>query len=156
MSLIGIVFALTGLGFLCWALFKLAIYAFPVYCGLWVALGAYHSGAGLVGAVLLAPIAGTVVFAAGQLAFTAVRSTLPRIVIALVFSVPAFAAGYQVVFALTRIGTPSQTWSGIFAVAGGVAAGATALARLTREIGETRGSTAAQPLCVTSPIKTAI
>jgi len=69
MSLIGILLTLAGLGFLCWLLFTLAIYALPFFCSLWVGLAAYHSGAGIVGAFALTLIAGIVVFALGQFAF---------------------------------------------------------------------------------------
>jgi len=132
MSLIGILLTLGGLGFLCWLLFTLAIYALPFFCSLWVGLAAYHSGAGFVGACMLALIAGVVVFALGQFAFATVRSTLLRVSIAFLYAVPALVAGYQATLGLARIGTPSETWCQIFAMAGALAVGATAWMRLTR------------------------
>jgi hypothetical protein len=132
MSFIGILLTLGGLGFLCWLLFTLAIYALPVFCGLWVAVAAYHSGAGFVGAFALALIAGGVVFAVGQFAFLTARSPLIRVAIALLYAAPACVAGYQATLGLARIGTPSEAWCQLFAVAGAVAVGATAWARLTR------------------------
>ena len=132
MSFIGILLTLGGLVFLCWLLFTLAIYALPFFCGLWVALAAYHSGAGIVGAFMLALIAGVVVFALGQFAFARARSPFLRIAIALLYAVPAAVAGYQATLGLARIGTPSETWCQIFAVAGAFAVGATAWVRLTR------------------------
>ena len=83
MSLIGILLTLGGLGFLCWLLFTLAIYALPFFCSLWVGLAAYHSGAGFVGSFMLAVIAGVVVFALGQFAFAKERSPLLRPAIAM-------------------------------------------------------------------------
>ena len=132
MSLIGILLALGGLGFLCWLLFTLAIYAFPFFCSLWGGLAAYHSGAGFVGAFMLALIAGVVVFVLGQFAFATARSPLLRVSIALLYAAPALVAGYQATLVLARIGTPSETWCQVFAVAGAIAVGATAGVRLTR------------------------
>jgi hypothetical protein len=132
MSLIGILLTLGGLGFLCWLLFTLAIYAFPFFCSLWVGLAAYHSGAGFVGAFMLALIAGVVVFALGQFVFATARSPLLRLAIASAYAGPACIAGYQATLGLARIGTPSETWSQLFAVAGAIAVGATAWVRLTR------------------------
>jgi hypothetical protein len=132
MSLIGILLTLGGLGFLCWLLFTLAIYALPVFAGLWIAGAAYHSGAGYVGAFVVALVAGVAIFGLGQFAFATARAPILRISIALFYSVPALVAGYQATLGLARIGTPSGTWCQIFAAAGGLAVGAAAWLRLTR------------------------
>jgi hypothetical protein len=73
-----------------------------------------------------------VVFAFGQFAFAAARSPFLRCAIAAAYAGPACVAGYQATLGLARIGTPSQTWCQVFAVAGGIAVGATAWMRLTR------------------------
>jgi hypothetical protein len=132
MSFIGILLALGGLGFLCWLLFTLAIYAFPFFCSLWVGLVAFHSGAGIVGAFVFALIAGVVVFAFGHFAFATARSPILRLVIASLYTAPALVAGYQATLGLARIGTPSEAWCQFFAFAGAIAVGATAWVRLTR------------------------
>jgi hypothetical protein len=44
MLIIGIVLSFVGLGFLCWLLFVLAVYAPPFFAGVTAALVAYHSG----------------------------------------------------------------------------------------------------------------
>jgi hypothetical protein len=132
MFFVGTLLTLGGLGFLCWLLFTLAIYAFPVFCGLWISVAAYHSGAGIVGAFALALIAGAVVFVVGQLAFSTARSPLIRVAIALLYAAPACLAAYQATLGLARIGTPSEAWCQLFALAGAAAVGATAWARLAR------------------------
>lgn len=132
MSFIGILLTLGGLGFLCLLLFTLAIYALPFFAGLWIGLAAYHGGAGFVGALMLALIAGVVVFALGQFAFATTRSPLLRLVIASAYAGPACIAGYQATLGLARIGTPSEAWCQIFAMAGALGVGATAWLRLTR------------------------
>jgi hypothetical protein len=132
MSFIGILLTLGGLGFLCWLLFTLAIYALPFFASLWIGLAAYHGGAGIVGAFMLALIAGVVVFALGQFAFATARSPLLRLAIASAYAGPACIAGYQATLGLARIGTPSEAWCQFFAVAGAIAVGATTCVRLTR------------------------
>jgi hypothetical protein len=132
MFLIGILITLGGLGFLCWLLFTLAIYALPCFAAMWIGLAAYHSGAGFIGAFVLALIAGLVIFALGQFAFATVRSPLLRFMVASVYAGPACIAGYQATLGLARIGTPSETWCQLFAVAGAIVVGATAWVRLTR------------------------
>ncbi len=53
MLVIGIVLSVFGLGFFCWLLFALAIYALPFLAGLTAGLAAFHSGAGVIGALIV-------------------------------------------------------------------------------------------------------
>jgi hypothetical protein len=155
MSFIGILLTLGGLGFLCWLLFTLAIYALPFFCGLWVGLAAYHNGAGIVGAFVLALIAGVVVFVLGQFAFATARSPLLRVSIASLYTVPALVAGYQATLGLARIGTPSETWCQVFALTGALAVGVTAWVRLTRFEFTPSARTAAQDQRRLAPVGSA-
>src|SRR5260370_37824698 len=54
----GIALNLVGLGVFCWLLFTLAIYALPFFVGVAAGLCAYHTGAGPLGAITLALLAG--------------------------------------------------------------------------------------------------
>jgi hypothetical protein len=74
MLVIGIILSVFGIGFLCCPLFNLAVYALPFFAGLTAGLAAYHSGAGVVGGILVGFFAGAVLLALGQVAFAAVRS----------------------------------------------------------------------------------
>ena len=51
MIIIGIVLSVFGLGFFCWLLFTLAVYALPFLAGLTAGHAAFHSGAGVIGAL---------------------------------------------------------------------------------------------------------
>ena len=51
--LIGLVLGFLGLGFLCWLLFTLAVYALPFFAGMTAGLAALHSGAGIIGAFIV-------------------------------------------------------------------------------------------------------
>ncbi|WP_284736106.1 hypothetical protein [Dongia deserti] len=125
----GIVLSLLGLGALCALIFQLAAYALPVYAAIVAGLYANDSGTGPVGVIALAILAGAVALVLGQLAFS-IRVLPVRIVVALLFAIPAVIAGYGVVHGLSGIGDTSETWRQIFGIAGGAIAGSTALARL--------------------------
>ena len=53
MIVIGLIVSAFGIGFLCWLLFTLAVYALPLFAGMTAGLAAYHSGAGVLGALVV-------------------------------------------------------------------------------------------------------
>jgi hypothetical protein len=91
---------------------------------------AYHSGAGVIGAVLVGFAAGAVALFAGQVAFATVRSPLFRGAIALLFAVPAAVAGYHAALALADFGVPSAIYREVFAVIGAIFVGGTTVVRM--------------------------
>ncbi len=129
MIIVGIVLSVVGLGFFCWLLFTLAVYALQFFAGLTAGLAAFHSGSGLVGAIIVGVLAGGATLAMGQIAFARVRTPLFRVVIGLLYAVPATIAGYHATLGLAHIGVPS--WREAFAVVGAVLVGGTAWARMT-------------------------
>jgi hypothetical protein len=131
MLIIGIILCIFGLGFLCWLMFALAVYALPFFAGVTAGLAAFHSGSGAIGAILVGLVAGVVTLAIGQVAFARVRSPLLRATIALLFAAPAAVAGYHATLGLARIGVPSHEWRETFAIIGAVVVGCTAWARMT-------------------------
>ncbi|WP_312017010.1 hypothetical protein [Bradyrhizobium jicamae] len=90
---------------------------------------ALQSGASVAGALLIGTAGGTLTLVLGQVAVS--RSLALRFVIATAFAVPAAAAGYHVVFALSQIGVPSPTWREVFACLGAVCVGGAAWMRRT-------------------------
>ena len=131
MVALGLVLNTVGIGLFCWLIFTLAVYALPFFVALNVFMMALHSGAGVLGAPLVAIAAGGMTLAIGQIAFAMTRSVIIRAIIAGVFAVPATLAGYQVVFAMSQVGVPSLAWREIFACLGAVFIGGTAWTRLT-------------------------
>ncbi len=125
----GILLSIVGLGFFCWLLFTLAIYALPSFAGLAGGLAAFHSGAGAVGAITVGLLVGGAILALGQVVFAATRMPL-RAIVGLVYAVPAAVVGYQASFALAGLGMPGSVWQGAFAVIGAVVSGCTAFSRL--------------------------
>lgn len=128
--MLAVVLSIVGLGFFCWLLFTPAIYALPTFAGLTAGLAAFHSGAGVIGALVIGLLAGGAILALGQFAFAVTRTPLIRAIIGLLYGVPAAIAGYQVSFVLAGIGMPSSLWQTTFAVIGAVLSGSTAFSRL--------------------------
>jgi len=131
MIIVGIVLSAVGIGFFCWLLFTLAVYALPFFAGLTAGLAAFHTGSGVIGAIIVAILAGGATLAIGQIAFATVRTPLVRAAIALLFAVPATIAGYHATLGLAHIGVPSEGWREAFAVVGAVLVGGTAWVRMT-------------------------
>lgn len=130
MLAIGIVLNIIGLGFFCWVLFTLAIYALPVFVGMSAGLYVHHSGVGPIGAIVLGLLTSSFVLVTGQTAFSIVRTPALRTVVALAFAIPAALAGYYTTFGLSGLTMTSDLLRQVFAVAGAVAVGATAWLRL--------------------------
>jgi hypothetical protein len=115
MLALGLPLNFAGIGLFCWLIFTLAVHALPFFVALNVFMMALHSGAGVLGAPLVAIAAGGMMLAIGQTAFAMIRSVIIRAIIAALFAAPATLAGYQVVFAMSQIGVPSLAWREIFA-----------------------------------------
>lgn len=127
---LGIGLSFFGIGFLCWLLFAVAIYALPCAAGFWAFLVTIHSGTGPIGAIAIGVIAGASTFAAGQFALASTRNPVIRALIALVFTVPAAVAGYSVAAGLAGVGISSHAWDVAFGILGGFMASCTAWVRL--------------------------
>ena len=130
MIIIGIVSSIFGIGFLCWLLFTLAVYALPFLAGLAAGLAAFDSGSGAIGALVAGVLAGGATLAIGQIAFAAFRRPLIRAAIALLYMAPATIAGYHATLGFAHIGVPSESWRQAFAMVGAVFVGATAFIRI--------------------------
>ena len=130
MIIIGIILSVFGIGFFCWLLFTLAVYALPFFAGLSAGLAAFHSGAGVIGALIVGVLAGGATLAIGQIVFAMVRTPLIRAAIGLLYAVPAAIAGYHATLGLAQIGMPSDAWREAFAVVGAILVGGTAWGRM--------------------------
>ncbi len=130
MIIVSIVFSVVGIGFFCWLLFMLAVYALPLLAGTTAGLVAFHSGSGVIGAIIIGVLAGGATLAIGQVVFATVRIPLIRSLIGLVYAVPASVAGYHATLGLSHIGVPSEGWREAFAVVGAFLVGGTAWARM--------------------------
>ncbi|MBN9511372.1 MAG: hypothetical protein J0I21_19975 [Alphaproteobacteria bacterium] len=131
MLVIGLILSIFGIGLFCWLIFNLAVYALPFFVGLTAGMAAFHSGAGLLGALLVGLVVGALTLGVGQIAFALVKPIPLRAAIAAAFAIPAAIAGYHAVLGLSQIGVPSLLWRECFAWIGAIVIGCTAWARMT-------------------------
>lgn len=130
MLALGIVLNIIGLGFFCWVLFTLAIYALPFFIGMSAGLYAHEAGFGPIGAIVIGLVTAAFVLVIGQTIFSLVRTPALRIVVALAFAMPAALAGYYATFGLSGLAMTSDLLRQSFTVVGAVAVGTTAWLRL--------------------------
>ena len=116
--------------------YPLAIYALPFMLGLTAAQFAYQTGAGLSGAGLVGLFSAGVAFGVLAVLFETIRSPAIRLIVALVFAVPAAVAGYALVHGITKEAVPSEIWRQIFCIVGGVCVGIAAWMRLAAGVGQ--------------------
>lgn len=131
MLALGLLLNPVGIGLFCWLIFTLAVYALPFFVAINAGIWAFHSGAGVLGTLVVAVAAGCMTLAIAQIAFATTRSLMLRAVIAALFAFPATFAGYHVALAMAQIGVPSPVCREVFACLGAVFIGGTAWTRLT-------------------------
>ena len=139
MLIVGILLNVVGLGVLCWALFTLAVHALPFFVSMIAGLYAYQNGIGPFGAIVVGFAAGSFTLVVGQYAFFVARSPVIRLVIGLLFALPAARAGYNATLGLAHIGVPSGWWREAFAIFGAIIVGCTAWARVSIPTGPAPG-----------------
>lgn len=118
-----------GIGFFCWLMFTLAVFALPFAGGLYAGLWAFHTGAGVIGALVVGVMAGIATFMVGQIALACAPWIWLRIV--LLYTVPAIIAGYSATHGFAQMMMPSAAWQLFFSVIGAIAVGITAFVRFT-------------------------
>jgi hypothetical protein len=143
MLIIGVLFNIVGLGIFCWALFALATYALPFFIGMTVGIYSFQAGAGPFGAIVVGFVAAGFTFVIGRYAFSVARSPIVRLVIGLLFAIPATRAGYSVTLAIAHLGISSEWWRESFAVLGAITVGGIAWANVSMQIDPARGPGAA-------------
>jgi hypothetical protein len=130
MIFLGILLSIAAVGFICWLLFTLAVFALPMFLGLSAATWAYHTGAGWLGAILVGISAGSLALGVSQILLLTVRPTWAKFAIAGIFVTPAVIAGYHAVHGIVKHTMPSETWQIVFSILGAIAVGITAFLRV--------------------------
>jgi hypothetical protein len=130
MIVLGLALSLFAVGFLCWLLFTLAVYAMPFFVGVTAALAAFNHGAGAIGALIAGLAAGVVTLVGCRVAIALAKSATVRSALALVFAAPAAIAGFHAALGLAQIGVSSEVWRDLLAVTGAAIVGCTAFVRL--------------------------
>lgn len=130
MIVLNIVLLLVTLGFLCWLVFTLAVYALPLLAGVTVGLWAYETGTGSIAGILVGAATAGAVAIGGQLLFAFARPLWVRVVVAGLFAGPAAVAGYAASLGIARLAISSEVWQMAIAIIGAMAVGVTALFRM--------------------------
>lgn len=135
MIILGILLCMVAIGFLCWLLFTLAVFALPFFVGVTTGMWAFNSGAGWLGAIIVGALAAGLTFGIGQLLLGTVRPLWAKFAIALVFVAPAAVAGYHATHGIAKHLMPSDAWQIAFSIFGAVAVGVAAFIRIAGEAG---------------------
>jgi hypothetical protein len=143
MIIIGVLLNVVGLGIFCWALFALATHALPFSVGVTVGIYSFQAGTGPFGAIAAGFVAAGFTFVVGRYAVSVARSPIVRLVIGLLFAVPAAHAGYSVTLVLAHLGIPEEWWRESFAVLGAIAVGGIAWANVSMQTDPALGPGAA-------------
>lgn len=121
---------ISAIGFLCWLVFSLAIYALPLLIGVTVGMWAHGTGAGPIGGFFIGAVTAGAVFIIGQLVFNFARPLWIRLSVAVLFVGPAAVAGYAATHGIAKHFMPSDSWQIAFSIVGAVAVSIAALARM--------------------------
>ena len=108
--LIGLALIIVAVFLCCALLFRLSIYALPLFVAFAAASATYHSGFGIIAALVAAAMASIVTIAIAQIALGLVKSDLARAAIGLVFALPAALAGYHAVHGIAAATMPASSW----------------------------------------------
>ena len=131
MIVLGPLLVVLAIGFICWLLFTLAVFALPAFVGLMVGIWAFHTGAGALGGITVGVFAAGATFGVGQLAMAFVPWVWLRLLIILLFIAPATVAGYSATHGIAQMAMPSPIWQMVFSVIGAIAVSVTAFVRFT-------------------------
>ena len=131
MIFLGILLSIAAIGFFCWLLFTLALFALPFFAGITAGAWAHDTGAGWLGAILVGVVAAGLTLGIGQVLLGIVRPLWARMLIALAFVAPAAIAGYHATHGIVKHTMPSETWQLVFSVIGAIAVAITTFIRVT-------------------------
>jgi hypothetical protein len=120
----------------------------PFFVGMAVGIYLFEAGAGPFGAIVVGFVTAGFTLVVGQYVFSVARSPIVRLVIGLLFAVPAAYAGHDVTLALAQLGIPEEWWRESFAILGAIAVGGTAWAHMSMQTG-----TGPRPGAAPSPIQ---
>lgn len=131
MIIFGPLLVITGIGFFCWLLFTLAVFALPFFVGLTTGIWAFHTGAGVPGCIAVGLVTAGATFGIGQLALAYVPWTWLRMLIVVLYVAPATVAGYSATHGIALLAMPAPILQTIFAVVGAIAVSITTFIRIT-------------------------
>ncbi|MGV1833032.1 hypothetical protein [Agrobacterium vitis] len=130
MMILGIILCTVAIGFLCWLLFMLAVFALPLFVGVTSGVWALGTGAGWLGGIIVGALAAGLTLGIGQLLLGTVRPLWVKLVIMFVFVAPAAIAGYHATHGIAKHLMPSAEWQMAVSIFGAVTVGIAAFIRI--------------------------
>lgn len=118
--LIGFALIIVAVFLCCALLFRLSVYALPLFVAFLAASAIYRSGNGIIAALAAAAIAAIILLAVAQLALAFAKSDLTRAAIGVVFAAPAAVAGYHAVHGIAAASMPPSAWQLVVSLLGAV------------------------------------
>ena len=116
--LIGFALIIVAVFLCCALLFRLSIFALPLFVAFLAGSTAYRGGSGIVAALTAAAIAAIILLAVAQFALAFARSDTTRATIGIAFAAPAAFAGYHVVHGIAAATMPSSAWQLVVSMIG--------------------------------------
>lgn len=94
----------------CALLFRLSIYALPLFVAFLAGSATYRADSGILAALAAAAISAIILLAAARLALAFARSDLTRAMVGIAFAAPAAIAGYHAVHGIAAATMPPSAW----------------------------------------------
>lgn len=116
--LLGLALIIVAVFLCCALLFRLSIYALPLFVALLAASATFQSGSGIIAALAAAAISAIILLAAAQLALAFAKSDLTRAAVGLAFAAPAAVAGYHAVHGIAVATMAQGTWPIVISLLG--------------------------------------
>ncbi len=108
--LIGLALVIVTIFLCCALLFRLSIYALPLFVAFLAGSAIYRSDSGIPAALVAATVAAFILLVVAQLALASAKSDLTRAAIGLTFAVPAAVAGYHAIHGIAVATMPQSAW----------------------------------------------
>jgi phosphoglycerol transferase MdoB-like AlkP superfamily enzyme len=130
--LIGFALIIVAIFLCCALLFRLSIYALPLFVAFLAGSAIYRGGSGIVAALAAAAIAAIILLAVAQLALAFAKSDLTRAVVGIAFAAPAAVAGYHAVHGIAAATMPPSAWQLVLSLLGAAIIAAASLTHWSR------------------------
>ena len=116
--LIGFALIIVAVFLCCALLFRLSIYALPLFVASLAGSATYRTDSGILAALAAAAISAIILLAAAQLTLAFAKSDLTRAAVGFAFAAPAAVAGYHAVHGITAATMPPSAWQFVFSLLG--------------------------------------
>lgn len=108
--LIGFALIIVAVFLCCALLFRLSIYALPLFVAFLAGSATYRTDSGILAALAAAGISAIIVLAAARLTLAFAKSDLTRAAVGVAFAAPAAIAGYHAVHGIAAATMPPSAW----------------------------------------------